>query len=276
MIQEKLGNASDVTELPEEYLDLERRVDALRAVHQKLLGVTSVYENESYDYPPNLKESFVDLSRTISEKVTTLTHAQSASEAQSILTSPGKNKEPKTLNHALGRAALAGSNELSSSTSASQSLGAGLQKFAVAEEKIGDARISQDQLIVSRFNSAFATTLNTSINIAMKARKNVHNARLTLDAAKATAKTAKPEKQAQARIEVEHAEDDFVVATEEAVSVMKNVLDTPEPLRNLTELITAQLAFYKAGAEVLGQLLPEIEQLQSEQEESYRQSREGS
>lgn len=275
MIQEKLGSASDVTELPEEYLDLERRVDALRAVHQKLLSVTSVYENESYDYPPNLKESFVDLSRTISEKVTTLTHAQSASEAQTILTSPGKNREPKTLNHALGRAALAGSDELSTSAP-SQPLGSALQKFAVAEEKIGDARISQDQLIVSRFNSAFATTLNTSINIAMKARKTVHNARLTLDAAKAAAKAAKPEKQAQASIEVEHAEDDFVAATEEAVSVMKNVLDTPEPLRNLTELITAQLAFYKAGSEVLGQLLPELEQLQSEQEEAYRQSREGS
>ncbi|ANB15503.1 Gvp36p [Sugiyamaella lignohabitans] len=275
LIQERLGNAEDKTELPEEYLELERRIDALKLVHQKLLSVTSQYENEGYDYPPNLRESFVDLSRTISEKVTTLSHAQSAQEAQNILTSPGSQKEPKTLNHALGRAALAGSESLSSSSD-SQPLANALQKYAVAEEKIGEARLSQDQLIVTRFNAAFTTTLNTSIQFATKARRNVQNARLTLDAAKASAKVAKPEKQAAAQIEVEHAEDEFVAATEEAVSVMKNVLDTPEPLRNLLELITAQLAFHKAASEILGDLLPEIETLQSEQESTYRKSRETS
>uniref|UniRef100_A0A060SYW0 ARAD1C03982p n=1 Tax=Blastobotrys adeninivorans TaxID=409370 RepID=A0A060SYW0_BLAAD len=270
LIQEKLGNADEKTELPEEYLDLERRIDALKLVHQKLLSVTSVYENEGYDYPPNLRESFVDLSRTISEKVSTLSQASSAAEAQSILTSPGSKKEPKTLNHALGRAALAGAEGLDPNA---ESLSSALQKYAVAEEKIGEARLSQDSLIVNRFNSAFSTTLNTSIQFAQKARKNVHNARLTLDSAKATAKAAKPERQAEARADVERAEDEFVAATEEAVSVMRNVLDSPEPLRNLTELVTAQLAFHKAAAEVLGQVLPEIEGLQSEQEERYRESR---
>jgi hypothetical protein len=215
----------------------------------------------------------VDLSRTISEKVSTLSHASSAHEAQAILTSPGSKKEPKTLNHALGRAALAGSEGLGPE---SRALSTALQQYAMAEEKLGEARLSQDQLIVSRFNAAFATTLNTSIQFATKARKNVQNARLTLDAAKADAKNARPEKQAAARIEVEHAEDEFVAATEEAVSVMKNVLDTPEPLRNLMELITAQLAFHKAASEILGQLVPEIENLQTDQEAAYRKSREAS
>jgi Bin/amphiphysin/Rvs domain for vesicular trafficking len=252
---------------------LERRIDALKLVHQKLLSVTAQYENEGYDYPPNLRESFVDLSRTISEKVSTLSQAGSAQEAQAIITSPGSKKEPKTLNHALGRAALSGSEGLGPN---SKPLADALQKYAVVEEKIGEARLAQDQLVVTRFNSAFATTLNTSIQFANKARKNVQNARLTLDAAKASAKTAKPEKQAAARLEVEHAEDEFVAATEEAVSVMKNVLDTPEPLRNLAELITAQLAYHKAANELLSQLVPEIEQLQTEQETAYRQSRETS
>lgn len=259
--------------MPEEYQELERRIDALKKVHQKLLSVTSQYENEGYDYPPNLKESFVDLSRTISEKVSTLSQAGSAHEAQAILTSPGSKKEPKTLNHALGRAALAGSEGLGPN---SKPLADALQKYAITEEKIGEARLAQDQLIVTRFNSAFATTLNTSIQFANKARKNVQNARLTLDAAKASAKSAKPEKQAAARLQVEQAEDEFVAATEEAVSVMKNVLDTPEPLRNLSELINAQLAYHKAASELLSQLVPEIEDLQTEQETAYRQSRESS
>jgi hypothetical protein len=44
----------------------------------------------------------------------------------------------------------------------------------------------------------------------MKARRAVQNARLTLDAAKYSAKTARPERQDAARVEVEQAEDAFV------------------------------------------------------------------
>jgi Bin/amphiphysin/Rvs domain for vesicular trafficking len=47
----------------------------------------------------------------------------------------------------------------------------------------------------------------------MKARRQVQNARLTLDAAKATAKAARPERADAARVEVEHAEDAFVGKT---------------------------------------------------------------
>lgn len=273
LFQEAIGNADEKTQLPEEYLELERRVDALKTVHQKLLSVTSQYENESYDYPPNLRESFVDLSKTIQEKVTTLSHAQSASEAQAILTQSTPSKEHKTLNHALSRACSSGAEALGDS---SEPLAVGLQKVAVAEAKVGDARLSQDALISSKFNSAFSATLNTSLKIASKARKNVHNARLSLDAAKSAARSAKPERQVAARVEVEQAEDEFVAATEEAVSVMKNILDTPEPLRNLSDLVAAQLAFHKASVEVLNQLLPEIDELQSEQESKYREGREAS
>ena len=54
------------------------------------------------------------------------------------------------------------------------------------------------------------TTVNSHINFAMKARRAVQNARLSLDAAKASAKAARPEKQDAARVEVEQAEDAFV------------------------------------------------------------------
>ena len=95
-----------------------------------------------------------------------------------------------------------------------------------------------------------------------------------------------------ARAEIEKAEDDFVNLTEEAVSVMKNVsrfrnicppklirsqvLDTPEPLRNLADLIAAQLEFHKKSFEILSELAPMIDQLQVEQEANYRKSRDGS
>lgn len=136
---------------------------------------------------------------------------------------------------------------------------------------------------MSRFNSAFTTTLNTNITFAQKARKSVENARLTLDAAKASAKNGgfgfpaigaagrkeHPDEdnltEAQ-RAEIETAEDEFVGCTEEAVGVMKNVLDTPEPLRNLADLVQAQLEFHKKAFEIYSELAPLIDSLQVEQE----------
>lgn len=46
------------------------------------------------------------------------------------------------------------------------------------------------------------------------------------------------------------------------------VLDTPEPLRNLADLIAAQLDFHKKAFEILSELAPEVEALQIEQEVS--------
>jgi hypothetical protein len=68
-IREQTGNATEKTELPHDYTELEVRIDALKSTHQKLLAATSQYTNEAYDYPPNIRESFNDLSKSITEKV---------------------------------------------------------------------------------------------------------------------------------------------------------------------------------------------------------------
>lgn len=106
-------------------------------------------------------------------------------------------------------------------------LATALEKFALASEKIGEARLAQDAQIQSRFLAGWNTTLNTNLSFATKARRNVENSRLTLDSIKASKKAAAhgdldnlPE---EARVEIEQAEDEFVGQTEEAVSVMKNV-----------------------------------------------------
>lgn len=166
----------------------------------------------------------------------------------------------------------------------SDPLATALEKYALSSEQVGEARLQQDAQIVSRFNAAFTTTLNTNINFAQKARKTVENARFTLDAAKAKAKNgglgfpslAGGRKDAsglddehmteEQRLEIETAEDEFVGCTEEAVGVMKNVLDTPEPLRNLADLVQAQLEFHKKAFEIYSELAPLIDSLQVEQE----------
>ncbi|KAJ2898849.1 uncharacterized protein MKZ38_003608 [Zalerion maritima] len=286
--KEQLGQSDDKTELPPDYIDLEKRVDALKQAHQKMLSVTTQYSHESYDYPPNIKETFQDLGRTVSEKVNLLGTATTPAEAQAALTAPPSAKpQPKTFNHAIARASLASSQTLHQQhTGAGEDpLATALEKYALAMERVGESRLSQDAQIQSRFLAGWNTTLNTNIMFATRARKNVEKSRLNLDAIKSSAKgmtwklpsggqdpTAPPQQQhelsPEAQEEIEKAEDEFVTQTEEAVSVMKNVLDTPEPLRNLAELIAAQMEYHKKSYEILSELAPLVENLQVEQEVS--------
>ena len=71
-IKEQTGNSGERTELPHDYIELEVRIDALKSTHNKLLAATSQYSNEAYDYPPNIRESFQDLGKSIGEKVSRL------------------------------------------------------------------------------------------------------------------------------------------------------------------------------------------------------------
>lgn len=200
-----------------------------------LLHFRSQYSNEAYDYPPNIRESFNDLGRTISDKVNLLSHASSPSEAQAAFTAPPSAKpQPKTFNHAIARASLAGSQLIAQTHpgTAEDPLAAALEKYALAEEKVGEARLAQDAQIQSRFLAGWSTTLNTNIKFATRARAKVENSRLLLDSTKTSANTAgrgmNPDMDSvneEARAKIEAAEDEFVGQTEEAVGVMKNVRD---------------------------------------------------
>jgi hypothetical protein len=112
-------------------------------------------------------------------------------------------------------------------------LAVALERYALAEEKVGEARLAQDQAIQSRFLAGWSTTLNTNIQFATKARKAVENSRLLLDSTKAAKKSQlqgrgmNPDDETamseDARAEIEAKEDDFVTQVEEAQGVMKNV-----------------------------------------------------
>ncbi|KAB8648479.1 hypothetical protein FH972_026135 [Carpinus fangiana] len=240
------------------------------------LRPSSQYTNEAYDYPANLRESVNDLGRSITEKVQLLSSASSPAEAGAALTAPPQAKpQPKTFAHAVARAALSSSQALhqgGASGPKEDPLATALEKYAIAAEKVGEARLAQDAQIQSRFLAGWSTTLNTNLMFATRARKGVENARLALDAAKGKTGGNVPQSET-ARAEIEKKEDEFVAQTEEAEGVMKNVLDTPEPLRNLSELIAAQLEYHKRAYEILTELAPVVDGLQEEQEAGYRAAR---
>ncbi|OBT52874.1 hypothetical protein VE04_05519 [Pseudogymnoascus sp. 24MN13] len=260
-VKEQLGQAEDRTQLPPDYIELEKRVDALKQVHQKMLQVTTQYSNESYDYT-NIRENITDLGRSVSEKIQLLSTATTAAEAQA--------RSPRSSSQLL---------QQQHSGAGEDPLATALEKYALASEQVGEARLTQDAQIQARFLAGWNTTLNTNLMFSTRARRSVENSRLLLDAAKTRAKggitTRRTTTSEDAKVEIEQAEDEFVGQTEEAVGVMKNVLDTPEPLRNLADLIAAQLEFHKKAYEILSELAPVVDNLQVDQEASYRKSREG-
>ncbi|KAJ8075947.1 BAR domain-containing protein [Marasmius tenuissimus] len=275
--RERLGQVApeEITELPQEYKDLEARVDALRDVHFAMLKITKVYESEAYDYPVQIQESLSELSTSIGTGITNFA-ANNLKGTSIPAPNPVAPKESqhKTLPHALGRASTQAARALQGTGAGEEDkLGKALALFAQGYDNIAAARLHQDATIRNNFLHPWQQTLNTSINVAMKARQAVRVSRLELDAAKQTLKNANPSRQEQARLEVENAEDDLVQKTEVAITLMKTVLENPEPIKNLNELAKAQLIFFSAAAESLSTIQGEIEELSVAAEGEYRKSR---
>ncbi|KAG7085735.1 hypothetical protein E1B28_003278 [Marasmius oreades] len=275
--RERLGQVApeEITELPQEYKDLEASVDALRNAHFALFKITKVYESEAYDYPVQIQESISELSTSIGAGITNFaaTNLKGTSIPAPNPVAP-KESQHKTLPHALGRAATNAALALrSTSGGTDDKLGKALVLYAEGYDKIAAARLNQDASIRNNFLHPWQQTLNTSINVAMKARQAVRVSRLELDAAKQTLKNASPSRQEQARLEVENAEDDLVQKTEVAITLMKTVLENPEPIRNLNELAKAQLVFHSVAAETLSSIQGEMDELSVAAEGEYRKSR---
>ena len=259
LVQERLGQVTDISQLPQEYLELEKKVDAIKMINEHFLQVTSIYETESYDYPKYIKDSVNDFSKIVASKVTELSHVTSASEAQSVLTNMHPNGvaiEPKTLNYALSRVALSSSDliqQLDSSTlnSKDNKLAKVLLDFSDVQTKVAQERLQQDKLISENFNNRLREELNEKIERASVARKNVQNKRLQYDVARTNLMNAKPEKEAALRVQMETLEDEFAKATEDATLIMQEVISASSLLSNLHELVAAQLRFFENSAALL-------------------------
>ncbi len=85
--------------------------------------------------------------------------------------------------------------------------------------------------------------------------------RLTYDAFRAKVKNAKPEHADAARQDMEAAEDEFVAAVDDAMGKMKAVVESPNALKQLADLVAIQLEYYKSVTQILSELAPEIDEL---------------
>ncbi|KAJ3388767.1 glycoside hydrolase 15 protein [Entophlyctis sp. JEL0112] len=250
--KEVMGKAADVTELPATYKDLETQVDAVKALHDHFLKISVNYTRKAYDYQPPLTTTALNYASSMQKGITSLISGSSSdsSHAEDI---------PPSMSHALAKAASTSREGLPQG----ETLGVALKKFADTHNRVGDLRVKMADEINARFHQPFTTTLNQLIGHAMKARRTVNSVRLNYDAARAKLKSAKPEEEEKLRAEMEATEDEFVAVVDDAMAKMKLVIESPEPLKNLSDLVAAELAYFKAAHEAMAELSPEIDELQT-------------
>ncbi|KAJ2716364.1 BAR domain-containing protein [Coemansia spiralis] len=255
MANESLGSGSEVTELPTDYVALERRFEAVRESTVVLVKLAKAYTAAPTQFDMQaLQSQFSSLTSRIGGKQAESSAAAAASQV------------PTTTQHEIARAAL----DVSERVGLEEPLGAALFKFGSIEEKVGSGKLAQDAAVQAKFVVPMSHTIESGIALAQNARKQVQAARLSLDAAKSAFKSARPDKADAARRGVEAAEDHFLTIIEEAMRLMKAIVESPEPLRCLSEFVAAQLAFHKEAAALLGDLAPEIEEIHVTQEALYR------
>lgn len=262
LVQEKMGkvNVDDISQLPYEYVELAARCNSVERLYKNVLKVTQNYENESYDYPLNLQESFADFGKNISSRVANLSKATNTAEAQAALVSPidGDFKPPKTLYHALARATDA--SVLTLGDPSDDPLVQALDLYSSNMNKIANARLGQDQLIKAKFNKPLCTTLRSPLAQSAAIQKKVEKKRVDYDVARNTlTNCSNPAKEPLLRVAMENAEDEFANTVEDALSVMQNVLDQAKPIAELLELTRAQLAYHKLANELLGAMVGDME-----------------
>lgn len=271
LVQERIGrvNVDEVSQLPSEYLELAEKCNNIEKLYKNVLKITVNYENESYDYPINVQELFTEIGKNITDRVSNLSRATTAAEAQAALVTPnGEFKPPKTFYHALARATDGSILDNASTSAAGAASGTAtadpllktLDLYSSNLTKIANARLGQDQLIKAKFNAPLTATLRQLILQSNSIQKKVEQKRVDYDLSRLNlTNCSNPAKEPQLRVVMENAEDEFANTVEDAINVMQNVLDNAKPVEEFLELVKAQLAYHKLALELLSGLVTDFE-----------------
>ncbi|KAF6062578.1 Bin/amphiphysin/Rvs domain for vesicular trafficking family protein [Candida albicans] len=151
----------DVSELPQDYLQLESNCDLLLKLYTDLIQTTNeTYGKVSYDYPPELEK--VLLGQDVD--------AESKDESGVVSIQPTSPQLPKTLFGHLAEICAKHSDELKSSE---HPLSFALLQVSSTYQEIAVARLDQDKKIMSGLNAELIRTLNESFIKVNELRKKL-------------------------------------------------------------------------------------------------------
>ncbi|CCG21230.1 hypothetical protein CORT_0A08460 [Candida orthopsilosis Co 90-125] len=284
-VQALASNTSniEVSELPQDYLQLEIGCDLLLKLYSDLIQTTNeTYGQVSYDYPPGnytinkIRDAHVG--NIIGNKFNQLKNVSSPQELEKILMGEAdesnaegqENKDvsiqptspdlPKTLYGHLSTLAAKHSEELQKNSNSS-SLAFVLLKISSTYHEIGLARLDQDKTIL-KLNHELIEILNAQFIKVNELRKKVYFTRSQFDQLRNKFESSDPENE-----ELISKEDELVSATELAVIEMKKLLKPSKNIDLLKIFVKAQKEYFELGAKKLENLLGSLDEVKPEGED---------
>lgn len=271
------GNNVEVSELPVEYLQLEANCDLLLKLYTELIQFNNdTFANVSYDYPPAnytlAKIRDANVGGLISSKFTQLKNVSSPQEFENILMG-AKDKEagddkveiqttsvkiPKTFYGHLSKLTEKHSQDFKESSNA---LSLGLMQVSSSYLELANARLDMDKAVMEELNAKLVLILNEQFIKVNELRKKVYAVRLDFDSMRATVGDDEENE------DLIKCEDEYVSATEVAVTEMKKLLKPSKSISLLKVFVDAQKLFFEVGYKKLAALSESLDKIDVADEE---------
>lgn len=284
LAQTHIGSNIEVSELPSDYLDLEKNCDVLLKLYTDLIQFTNdTYGVVSYDYPPGntaiSKIRDANVGGLLSNKFNQLKNVSTPQEMEKVLLGQSEDKQqqfqegddtveiqtvsaqlPKTLYGQLAAIANKYSEEFKES---SNTLSFALLKISSLYTEIGTSRLEQDRKVMAQLNHALVAILNEQFIKVNELRKRVYSARLEFD----LARSKKTNEQDEEDEELIAKEDELVSATEVAVLEMRKLLKPSKNVDLLKIFVKVQKDHLETSAKKFASLLSELDKIEFKDED---------
>ncbi|XBA47744.1 hypothetical protein SBP28_002224 [Candidozyma auris] len=284
LAQTHIGSNIEVSELPSDYLDLEKNCDVLLKLYTDLIQFTNdTYGVVSYDYPPGntaiSKIRDANVGGLLSNKFNQLKNVSTPQEMEKVLLGQSEEKQqqsqegddtveiqtvsaqlPKTLYGQLAAIANKYSEEFKES---SNTLSFALLKISSSYTEIGTSRLEQDRKVMAQLNHALVAILNEQFIKVNELRKRVYSARSEFD----LARSKKTNEQDEEDEELIAKEDELVSATEVAVLEMRKLLKPSKNVDLLKIFVKVQKDHLETSAKKLASLLSELDKIEFKDED---------
>lgn len=256
----------EVSELPADYLQLEKGCDLLLNLYTDLIHFTNdTYAKVSYDYPPGNyalnKLRDANVGGIIGNKFNQLKNVSSPQELEKILLG-NKTEEatiqttsvdiPKTLYGQLSQVAEKHSEELRDSNSA---LSLDLLQISSTYLEIANARLDMDKTIMNDLNIKLVELLDQQFVKVNESRKKVYSTRSEFDLLRSKIPEDEENEELIAK------EDELVNATEAAVLEMKQLLKPSKSVSFLKIFVDAQKEWFLLASKKLDSLSESLDNL---------------
>lgn len=257
----------EVSDLPEDYLVLEKNCDLLLKLYTDLIQYTnSTFGTLSYDYPPGnsalnkIKDAHVGL--LLSSKFNQLKNVSTPQEMENILLGTKELETvetevvtlelPKTLYGKLSEIATKASSDFNETC---EPLSFALLQISSAYVQIATARLDQDKKIMSELNHALVQILNEQFIKVTELRKRVYGARLDFDLLRSQTGEDEENEELIAK------EDDLVSSIEVAVVEMRRLVRPSKNIDLLKVFVTVQRDYFEAASKSLTGLLADLDKI---------------